>query len=220
MQGTPAPAVYLPLAHAAHWLPAPSSKPALQWHSDAASAPTSDVRPPVQMSHACGPAAALNEPAGQARQASGRPEKPALHWQVVVPEIKAALRRHGKMHAELPAVEVWLAGQVRQAAMALPLATLYLPAAHAEHALATTGSEKPALHSQLTVFGVKALAGGLAHATLAPKVYLPLAHAAHRLPVCIYVCRSLASKPALHPWIGSCSHADSAMLPSGDIGAK
>jgi len=92
---TPAPIVYLPLAHAAHWLPALASKPALHSHSDAACAPTGDVRPPAQMSHALPPGIALNEPAGQAVQASGAPEKPALHWQVEVPEIRSVFRAHG-----------------------------------------------------------------------------------------------------------------------------
>ena len=41
------------------------------------------------------------------------------------------------------------------------------------------------------MFAVKALAGGLAHVTPAPNVYLLLAHAAHGPP-------AIESKPALH----------------------
>jgi len=41
----------------------------------------------------------LNEPAGQAVQASGGPEKPALHWQVVVLGTGAALAGHIQTHA-------------------------------------------------------------------------------------------------------------------------
>jgi len=55
--------------------------------------------------------------------------------------------------------------------------------------LATTGNEKPALQRKLSVSGAMAYVSGFAHATPAPNVYLPLAHAAHRLP--------LASWPAL-----------------------
>ena len=56
------------------------------------------------------------------------------------------------------------------------------------------------------MFGVKALAGGFAHATPDPDVYLPLAHAAHRLP-------ALISKPGLH----GTKHAELACAPAGEI---
>jgi len=92
--------------------------------------PAGEVNPPAHASHAAPPGSALNEPAGQAAQASGGPEKPALHWQVVVPAMKAALRRHIRKHAELacaPAGELWPAGQAVQGV--LP-SKLLLPARH------------------------------------------------------------------------------------------
>ena len=82
-----------------------------------------------------------------------------------VPPSDAYPCKHRQPAAEVvPDEDSLKALQVTQAAMLLPLAALYVPAAHAEHALATTGSEKPALHRKLTVLGAMALAGGLVHA--------------------------------------------------------
>jgi len=78
----------------------------------------SEVCPAGHVSHAPAPASALYEPVGQAVHALGRPVKPALHWQVVVPAMNAAFGEHGEKHAELacaPAGEVWPVGQAAQA---------------------------------------------------------------------------------------------------------
>ena len=57
---------------------------------------------------------------------------------------------------------------------------LYLPAAHAEHELATTGVEYPALHKKLFVSGAMALVGRLVHISLPlATLYLPAAHTEH-----------------------------------------
>jgi len=58
------------------------------------------ICPARHASHAAPPGSALYSPAGQARQASGGPEKPALHWQASPPEIGAALAEHIGAHCE------------------------------------------------------------------------------------------------------------------------
>jgi len=87
--------------------------------------PASEICPAGHASHAAPPGNALNEPEGQAVQASGGPVKPALHWQVVVLGMGAAFRGH--KHVELPAGEVWQAGHAVQGV--LP-SKLLLPAGH------------------------------------------------------------------------------------------
>ena len=84
-----------------------------------------EICPVGHVVHAAPPGSVLNEPAGQAAQDAGRPVKPALHWQVPVPGINAAFRRHGKKQSVLavaPAIEFCPVGQFVQtpAFMKLP----------------------------------------------------------------------------------------------------
>jgi len=71
------------------------------------------ICPAGHASHAPAPASALYKPAGQAAQASGGPEKPGSHSQVL-----ASSGEHTVTHAELscaPSGEVWPVGQSVQA---------------------------------------------------------------------------------------------------------
>jgi len=95
---TPAPNVYWPLAHAAHTLPAPASKPALHAHSVAAVLPAADVASLGHGSQGPGPVAALNEPARQRTHAVLRPEYPGLHAHAAcdtAPTLESEFAGHG-----------------------------------------------------------------------------------------------------------------------------
>jgi len=107
---------YSPAAHR-H----PTAPPAAQGatHAALATLPGGDVKPTGHVSHACGPAAALNSPAAHAAQAAAGPVKPGAHSQVMLPEFSVVPASQAEQSAadNDPAFDRVSAGQNAQAAV-------------------------------------------------------------------------------------------------------